>query len=243
MKRWLYSVASILAASILLQPVPAEAQFDKFLKNVQETFLKQGLSEEDIIEGLKEALRVGTGKAVDLVSVLDGYYKNPNIKIPLPDNVAQLEKFLRTVGMGGQVDAFLLSMNRAAERAAPHARDIFWDAITKMTFTDAKQILEGRDNEATLYFRNKTGDRLTAAFTPIVHDAMAEVGVTRIYQDLDKKMKTIPFADQFRFDLDQYVTGKALDGIFFMLAAEERKIRKDPQARVTEILRKVFGKK
>ena len=236
-------MVSILVACFFLQPLPAEAQFDKVLKNVQDTFLKQGLSEEDIIKGLKEALRVGTGKAVDLVSVLDGYYKNPNIKIPLPDNVAQLEKFLRTVGMGGQVDAFLLSMNRAAERAAPHARDIFWDAITKMTFTDAKQILEGRDNEATIYFRNKTGDRLTAAFTPIVHDAMAEVGVTRIYQDLDNKMKTIPFADQFRFDLDQYVTGKALDGLFFMLADEERKIRNDPQARVTEILRKVFGKK
>ena len=235
-------ICPILLCTILIGS-PAYAQFDKFLKNVQDTFLKQGLSEEDIIKGLKEALRVGTGKAVDLVSVLDGYYKNPNIKIPLPDNVAQLEKFFRTVGMGGQVDAFLLSMNRAAERAAPHARDIFWDAITKMTFTDAKQILEGRDNEATIYFRNKTGDRLTAAFTPIVHDAMAEVGVTRIYQDLDKKMKTIPFADQFRFDLDQYVTGKALDGLFFMLAAEERKIRNDPQARVTEILRKVFGKK
>lgn len=243
MKTWIYSVASILVAVSFLQPVPAEAQFDKFLKNVQDTFLKQELSEEDIIKGLKEALRVGTGKAVELVSVLDGYYKNPNIKIPLPDNVAQLEKFLRTMGMGGQVDAFLLSMNRAAERAAPHARDIFWDAITKMTFTDAKQILDGRDNEATLYFRNKTGDRLTAAFTPIVHDAMADVGVTRIYQDLDQKMKTIPFADQFRFDLDQYVTEKALDGLFFMLAAEERKIREDPQARVTEILRKVFGKK
>ncbi|CAB5164574.1 hypothetical protein D3OALGA1CA_5288 [Olavius algarvensis associated proteobacterium Delta 3] len=243
MKIWMYSVVSILVALLFLQPVPAHAQFDKFLKSVQETLLKQELSEEDIARGLKEALRVGTGKAVDIVSVVNGYYENPDIKIPLPDNVSQLENLLRTMGMGGQVDAFLLSMNRAAERAAPQARDIFLDAVTEMTFPDAKRILEGRDNEATLYFREKTGDRLTSAFTPIVHDAMADVGVTRIYQDLDKKMKTIPFADHYRFDLDQYVTGKALDGLFFMLAAEERKIREDPQARVTEILRKVFGKK
>jgi len=230
----------ILLGSIFLGST-ADAQFDKFFKSVQESLLTQELSEEDIIKGLKEALRVGTQNTVDVVSVVDGYFKNPNIHIPLPDNVKQLENLLRTMGMGGQVDAFLLSMNRAAERAAPQARDIFWDAITKMTFSDAKRILEGRDNEATLYFREKTGDRLTAAFTPIVHNAMADVGVTRIYQYLDAKMKTIPFADQFRFDLDQYVTAKALDGLFFMLAVEERKIRKDPQARVTEILRKVFG--
>ena len=236
------SICSLFLASVIFAS-PAEAQFDKFLKSVQESLLTQELSEEEIIKGLKEALRVGTQNTVDVVSVVDGYFKNPDIQIPLPDNVKQLENLLRTMGMGGQVDAFLLSMNRAAEQAAPHARDIFWDAITKMIFSDAKRILEGRDNEATLYFREKTGDRLTAAFTPIVHDAMADVGVTRIYQDLDARMKTIPFADQFRFDLNQYVTAKALDGLFFMLAAEERKIREDPAARVTEILRKVFGKK
>jgi hypothetical protein len=201
----------------------------------------QGLTESEIIKGLKEALQIGTSNSVGIVSKLNGYYKNPNIKIPLPEDVQKVEKILRTTGFGQQVDDFELSMNRAAERAAPEAKSIFWDAIKQMKFEDARKILNGRDNEATLYFKDKTSDRLREIFKPITHQAMSEVGVTRTYQTIDDKVKTIPFADQLSFDLDQYVTDKALDGLFFMLAAEEKKIRENPAARVTDLLKKVFG--
>ena len=202
---------------------------------------EEGLTENEIIQGLKEALEIGTSNAVGIVSKLDGYYQNPNIKIPLPEDVRKFEKILRTTGFGQQVDQFELSMNRAAERAAPEAKSIFWDAIKQMKFEDARKILNGRENEATLYFKDKTSDRLRKIFKPITHQAMSEVGVTRSYQAIDDKVKTIPFADQLSFDLDQYVTDKALDGLFFMLAAEEKKIRENPAARVTDLLKKVFG--
>ncbi|NIO03797.1 MAG: DUF4197 family protein [Proteobacteria bacterium] len=199
------------------------------------------LSESKIIEGLKEALTIGTGNAVSNVSQLDGYLKNPKIHIPLPENVQKVEKILRTVGYGSKVDAFELSMNRAAERAAPEAKALFVGAIKEMTISDARKILQGRDNEATLYFEDKTRGRLYELFEPIVHTAMSKVGVTRSYQELDAKVRTIPFADELSFDLDEYVTNKGLDGLFFMVAEEERKIRQDPVARVTDILKEVFG--
>lgn len=201
----------------------------------------EGLSNSDIIKGLKEALTIGTGNAVTYVAKTNGYYKNGNIKIPLPENVKKVEKVLRTVGFGQQVDEFELSMNRAAEKAAPKAKSIFWNAIKGIRFADAKKILNGRDNEATLYFKDRTSNELSNIFRPIVHNAMSAVGVTRSYQTLENKVNSIPFAkDMVSFDLDQYVTQKALDGLFYMLAEEERKIREDPAARVTEILRKVF---
>ncbi len=222
--------------------VPARAGFEDFLKKTLENVLEEqaGLSENEIIQGLKEALEIGTDNSVTLLSHVDGFYKHPDVKIFLPEKVKQVESLLRTAGFGSQVDAFELSMNRAAEQAAPEARKLFWDAITRMTFDDAKKILEGRENEATLFFREKTSARLTELFTPIAHNAMAEVGVTRAWQDLDNSMGRIPFVESFRFDLDAYVTGKTLDGLFFMLAQEERKIRQDPAARVTELLQKVF---
>ena len=134
-------------------------------------------------------------------------------------------------------------MNNAAERAAPEAKSIFWDAIKKMKIDDAKTILNGRDDEATLYFKDKTYARLQEIFEPIVNESMGEVGVTRAYQDLNAKVEKIPFADSFSLDLDKYVTDGALNGLFQMLAAEEKKIRSDPAARVTDLLKKVFGSK
>ena len=199
------------------------------------------LSEGEIIAGLKEALKVGTGNAVQLTSRLDGYYKHPSIRIPLPENVRKTENLLRLAGLGGQVDAFELSMNRAAEKAAPEARALFFDTIGRMTFADARKILKGRDDEATLFFKEKTYHPLTQRFKPLVHQAMSEVGVTRYYQTLHTKIRNIPMADSFALDLDQYVTQAALDGLFFMLAQEEAKIRRDPAARVTELLKRVFG--
>jgi hypothetical protein len=164
----------------------------------------------------------------------------PEIKIPLPENVQKVEKLLRGAGYGSKVDAFELSMNRAAEQAAPQAKSIFWDAIKKMNFTDAKKILNGGDNQATLYFKDHTYDRLGEIFKPIVKESMGAVGVTSSFQDLNAKVEKIPFTDPLKFDLDQYVTDGALNGLFKMLAAEEKRIRQDPASRVTDLLKKVF---
>jgi len=150
---------------------------------------------------------------------------------------------LRGAGFGSKVDAFELSMNKAAERAAPEAKSIFWDAIKKMKIDDAKTILNGREDEATLYFKDKTSARLQEIFEPIVKESMGEVGVTRTYQDLNAKVEKIPFADSLNLDLDKYVTEAALNGLFQMIAEEEKKIRSDPAARVTDLLKKVFGNK
>ena len=199
------------------------------------------LSNDEITAGLKEALEVGTEKAVALVSRADGYYRNPDIKIPLPESVQKVEKLLRAAGYGPKVDAFELSMNRAAERAAPEAKSIFQDAITRMSFEDAGKILNGRDNEATLYFEDKTSGQLQALFKPIVKDAMGEVGVTRSFQDLNARVESMPFGKSLSFDLDQYVTDGALKGLFKMLAEQERQIRNEPAARVTDLLQKVFA--
>ena len=218
------------------------AGLSDLLKGAQETMGSRGvLSNDDIIQGLKQALQVGTENAVAFVSKPDGYYQNPDIKIPLPKSVQKTEKILRAAGYGEKVDSFELSMNRAAERAAPEAKSIFGDAIKQMTFDDAQKILNGRDNEATLYFEGKTSAQLQDAFKPIVQDAMGEVGVTRSFQDLNAKAESIPFGKSLSFDLDQYVTDGALEGLFKMLAEEERQIRTQPAARVTDLLQKVFA--
>lgn len=221
---------------------PSYSGFQDFFKEAMKAIGgEQGLTEQDIVKGLKEALEVGTNNAVALVSRNNGYFKNPKIKIPLPENVQKGEKFLRTIGFGRQVDEFELSMNRAAERAAPKAKSIFWEAIKKMTFTDARNILDGPDDAATSYFRQKTSAQLYNAFKPVVNQAMSEVGVTQAYQTVEQKIRALPFTESLSFDLDRYVTDKALDGLFVMLAEEEKKIRQDPAARVTDLLKKVFG--
>ncbi len=233
----------VIMGLLIIQPPSASGQFKDMLKGIGKALRGGELSESKIIQGLKEALQIGTGKAVQNVSQIDGYYKNPKIRIPLPEDVQKVEKILRAVGYGPKVDAFKLSMNRAAERAAPEAKSLFIDSIKQMTFSDAKKILQGRDNEATLYFEDKTRGRLNELFKPIVHTAMSEVGVTRGYQELDAKVRSIPFAERMSFDLDGYVTNKGLDGLFFMVAEEERKIRRNPAARVTDLLKEVFGGK
>ena len=237
----------VLTSALLIWVFPTVlvmAGFQDILKEAQKIIgTSDSASESEIVEGLKQALEIGTGKAVDLVSKQGGYLNNPKIKIPLPASVQKVENLLRGAGFGSKVDAFESSMNHAAERAAPEAKSIFWDAIKKMKIDDAKKILSGRDDEATLYFKDKTYPRLQEIFEPIVKESMGEVGVTKTYQDLNAKVEKIPFADSFSFDLDQYVTDGALKGLFQMLAAEEKKIRSDPAARVTDLLKKVFGNK
>jgi hypothetical protein len=238
--RLFLAIASL--ALVVLMTNGSMAQLDNILKKAQESLGQSGgLSEGKIIDGLKQALEVGTANAVDLVSKTDGYYKNPQIRIPLPESVQKAEKILRTAGLGPQMDAFDLSMNRAAEQAAPEAKALFLGAVKEMSFDDAKKILNGSDDAATQYLRGKTGSQLAEKFKPIVHNAMAQVGVTKTYQDLETKVKGIPFGPKLSTDVDQHVTDKALDGLFAMLAAEEKKIRQDPAARVTDLLKDVFG--
>lgn len=198
------------------------------------------LSNSDMADGLKEALSIGAGNAVGSLSKTDGFFKNPGVKILLPKPIKKVEPLLKSAGFGKQVDDFELSMNRAAERAAPEAKNIFIEAIKEMSFQDSEKILRGRENEATLYFKDKSSARLRELFKPITHDAMAEVGVTKKFQDLSRQVETIPMAGSVNMDLDSYVTEKSLDGLFFMIAAEEKKIRQNPAARVTDILKKVF---
>jgi len=237
-------MVGLLIALFAVQAPSAFAQLTDILKSVKKSVgMGEGLPESKIIEGLKEALEIGTGNAVGLVSKLDGYYKNPKIKIPLPESVQKVEKILRKVGFGSKVDDFEMSMSRAAEQAAPEAKALFIDTIKQMSFDDARKILNGKDNAATLYFKDKTWDRLYDKFKPIVNSTMSEAGVTRYYQDLDKKVRSIPFAGSMSFDLDKYVTDGALDGLFYMVEQQERKIRQDPVARVTDLLEEVFGGK
>jgi hypothetical protein len=224
---------------------PAQAQFDRFLKDLSKDLgivKPTALSDDKIVAGLKEALQVGTENTVKLTGRADGFFKNEAIKILMPEKLQTLEKGLRVVGYGPQVDEFVLSMNRAAERAAPQAKEIFWNAIKAMSFDDARKILSGNETAATDYFKEKTTNQLSAAFKPIVDKSMNEVGVTRQYKDLVGRFQAIPFAKTESFDLDHYVTDKSLTGLFYVLGQEEKKIRTNPAARVTDLLKEVFGK-
>ena len=226
---------------MLLTALPASAQLDQILKGLG-IGQKSGLSDVKIGSGLKEALKIGTQNAVNLTGRLDGYFVNQAIKILMPEKLQTMEKGLRAVGLGPQVDEFVLSMNRAAERAAPAAKSIFWDAIGEMTFEDARKILAGSDTAATDYFKAKTTDKLTGAFKPAVDQAMNEVGVTRQYKELVGQFQSIPFMKSESLDIDHYVVTKALGGLFYVVGEEEKKIRTNPAARVTDLLKEVFGK-
>jgi hypothetical protein len=244
MKNFKILCITMLLVLAMVPITPAQSQFGDILKGAQKALgVGGGLSENKIADGLKEALQIGTGNAVQTISRVGGYYNNPKIKIPLPGAIQKVEKLVRAAGLGSEVDAFELSMNHAAEKAAPEAKSIFWDAIKQMNVTEARKILEGGDNAATLYFKDKTYGRLSEIFKPIVHESMSAVGVTQKYQQLDQKMAGVPFVGSKKFDLDQYVNDKALDGLFVMVAEEEKKIRQNPAARVTDLLKEVFGHK
>ena len=227
---------------------PAAAQLDELLKQFPQipggaqTGVPPGsLGEVKIGQALKQALQIGTENAVKLTGRPDGYFRNEAIKILLPDRLKSLEQGLRVVGYGPKVDELVLGMNRAAEHAAPAAKQIFWDAIGDMTIDDARHILDGAQTAATDYFKGKTTTRLTSAFQPIVEKSMSQVGVTRQYDELLGRARGIPFLDVEKFDLDHYVVGRALDGLFHVVGDEEKKIRSNPSARVTDLLREVFG--
>lgn len=233
----------VLGIFFILALAPTTAQTKKKTNPLGKIFGQtETLSDDKIILGLKEALQIGTGNAVTGVGRVDGFFKDAIIKILMPKKLQTIEKGLRAIGYGPKVDEFVLSMNRAAEKAAPQAKAIFIGAIKEMTFDDARKILTGGDTAATSFFKDKATDKLSGAFRPIIEKAMNEVGATKQYKDLIGRYQAIPFASKLTVDIDEYVTGKAIDGLFYYVGEEEKKIRKNPTARVTQILKDVFGK-
>lgn len=201
-----------------------------------------GLSNEDVIAGLKEALSVGARNSSDKLSAVDGFFANAAIKVLMPEEAKKAETTLRNMGLGSMVDKAILSMNRAAEEASKSAAPIFVDAITSMSIQDAFGILKGNDTAATSYLKGRTTASLTSAFKPVIEDALQKTNATRYWKDVFETYNKLPTTfNKVNTDLSGYVTDKALTGMFFQVALEEQKIRKDPAARVTDILRKVFG--
>jgi hypothetical protein len=201
-----------------------------------------GVDDATGASGIKEALAVGTERAVASLARTDGYFGNAAVKILMPSGLQKVGELARMAGYQKQVDEFVLSMNRAAEAAVPQASRYFGDAIRAMTLQDVQGILSGGDTAATQFFRDKTQDKLYAAFKPVVAEKVGAVGATRAYKDLMGRYEQLPMASKQSLDLDDYVTRKSLDGLFHVVGEEEKKIRTNPAARSTELLKTVFGR-
>ena len=221
--------------------VTVNAQFpieiNQILKPVQGS-----LTEKDAVAGIREALVTGTRESVNIVSKVNGYFANPEIKIPFPQEAKDIESQLRAIGLGSQVDEVVTSINRAAEDAAKSAEPVFVSAITSMSITDAINIVKGSNDAATRYLEKTTSPELKGKFSPIIKASLDKVDATRLWTEVIKQYNQIPFVKKQNPDLTIYVTDKAITGLFVMVAKEEAKIRKDPAAQVTDLLKKVFGK-
>jgi hypothetical protein len=219
----------------------AQINLDKIKNTVSGSNSGNNLSNDEVIKGLREALTVGTNNATSLVSKTDGFYKNPSIKIPFPQDAIRVKEVCESIGMKPQVDKFVLTLNRAAEEASKEAAPIFINAIKSMSVSDGFSILKGADNAATKYLQDKTYSELKQKFKPIVKNALTKVEITKYWSPLITTYNKTPGVQKMNPDLEEYVTIKALDGLFKMIAQEELKIRKDPAARITDLLKKVFG--
>ncbi len=235
-------IVLLIIIAIVFSAAAAQAGFfDNLLKGLGGA-ASQGPDDSTVISGLKEALSIGTENAVRSVSQADGYFANEMIKILMPEKIQKVADVLKMVGYQKEVDDFVMSMNRAAEKAAPKASAFFVDAIKQMNFDDARKILNGGDTAATDFFKTKTSDKIYEAFKPLISTSMNDVGVTRSYKQMMGRYESLPFVDKQSLDLDHYVTNKSLDGLFYMVGQEEKKIRTNPAARVTDLLKTVFGK-
>jgi hypothetical protein len=199
------------------------------------------LTTAEVAEGLKEALVKGVSTGSETVSQLDGYFKNPEIKIPFPPDVKKVENTLRDIGLGNEVDKFVMTLNRAAEDAANEAKPIFVNAITSMTIEDAWGILKGEPDAATQYLKRTTSNPLREKFKPVIQQSLNKVNATKYYSDLVTRYNKIPMVEKVNPNLDDYATEKAIAGLFVMIAREERAIRENPAERTTALLKKVFG--
>jgi len=236
-------VKPVLILAIALIPAVAQAGFLDTIKGAisDHDIPAAGLTDSEVARGLKQALEKGTERAVNKAGRKNGYWKNRDIRIPLPGSLATAAKMLDGIGMGSLTSDLQLRMNRAAEAAVPLARPIFIDAITAMRLADVQQIWKGPDDAATRYFERKTKDKLSKSFAPMVHKELERARTIQSYQKFSSRYADIPFVGQtLNFNLDSYVTDKALDGLFSTLAKEEANIRKNPAARTTDLLKRVF---
>lgn len=239
--------AACLIASLCASPVArAGWNLDEIQKKVGAATQAAGvgtgtLSNDEVIRGLKEALSIGTNKAAGLASAMDGFYRNSRIRIPCPPEARKVMAAAEAIGMQRQAEDFVRTLNRAAEEAAKRAAPIFLDAIRQLTIEDGITILKGPDNAATSYLQRKTTVPLTRAFRPVVDAAIAKVDVTRYWTPLANAYNRVPLVQKVNPDLGAYVTERGLAGLFWLIADQEKKIRKDPAARTTELLRRVFG--
>lgn len=226
---------------VILSCQMSQASFLDALKDTLDAVSTPKTEPGKIDLGLKEALNVGVKNAIKYLGKNNGYFANQAVKILPPEEVQKAEKVLRGVGFGPQLDEFTLSMNRAAEKAAPLATDIFVNAISEMSFDDANNILRGGNTAATDYLKGKTYNKLLTLFEPEVRKTMSEYKVTQQYDAITGRVQNLPLIGKaINLDVNQYVSGKALDGLFYMLAKEEADIRTNPKARVTSLLKEVF---
>ena len=219
------------------------AQINQTLGDVNKTLGggAQPLTTTEVAEGLKEALIKGISTGSDLVSQVDGYFKNSEIKIPFPPDVKRVEDKLRQIGFGNEVDRFVMTLNRGAEDAAKEAKPIFITAIRSMNIQDAWGILKGEDDAATEYLKRTTSSLLKDKFKPVIKNSLDKVNATKYYSDIVSRYNQIPLVQKVNPNLDDYATDKAIEGLFLMIAKEEKNIRQNPIARTTALLKKVFG--
>ncbi len=236
----------IIFGSFVLMSFLSNAQFNlESIKNktkeVTASTRKVPLTNDEIVKGLKEALNVGIEKAVAKASQTGGFNKNEMVRIPFPEEAKKMEEKLRLIGMGAQVDTFETALNRAAEKSAKEAAPIFISAIKSMNLSDGLNILKGEDDAATKYLNKTTSDSLYLAFRPIVQKAVNAVKVTQYWSPLATRYNKIPLTTKVNPDLYDYTTKKAIEGLFKLLAKEEKAIRNQPAARITDLLKKIFS--
>jgi hypothetical protein len=250
MKKILTSVLFLFASVILFAQKDSSSNINGMFKKASSLFGKKsssgksssGLSSSEIVSGLKEALSLGAQKSGDKLSAIDGFFKDAAVKILLPQQIRDVESKMRMLGFGKLVDNAELSMNRAAEDASKAAAPIFLDAIKKMTVTDALNILRGSDTAATGYLRKTTSPELTTAFRPVIETSLQKTDANKYWKDVFNTYNKFS-SKPVDTDINSYVTGKALDGLFYYVAQEEIGIRKNPAERVTDVLKNVFGSK
>jgi len=235
MRKIIFAICGILAGC-------TSAQINQAIGDVNTALgTDQPLTTGEVAEGLKEALIQGISKGADAVSQVDGYFKNPEIKIPFPPEVKKVEDKLRQIGLGNEVDKFVMTLNHGAEDAAKEAKPIFISAIKAMTIQDAWGILKGQPDAATQYLKRTTSDQLKTKFQPVIQNSLNKVNATKYYGDIVNTYNKLPLVEDVNPNLDEYATDKAIEGLFTMIAKEEKNIRRDPVARTTALLKKVFG--
>ncbi|NMH27811.1 DUF4197 domain-containing protein [Flavobacterium silvaticum] len=227
----------------LFVPLFSVAQLDGLINKAKDAVsgTTQSTNGLDIASGLKEALDKGIDKQVSKLTATDGFYKNQAVKILFPEDLKKVDKALRSVGMGNLADEGIKSLNRAAEDAVKEATPVFVSAVKNMTFTDAKNILMGSDDSATKYLQNTTTQQLYSRFNPVVKNSIGKVGADKIWANIIKQYNKLPLVSKINPDINDYVTNKALEGVFTMIAVEEKDIRTNLNSRSTDLLRKVFA--